>query len=1382
MARRVFRWAGYAVLGLVALLLLTVAFLHTPPGRQLIVDQIAKVAPASGLRVEVGSIDGSVLWSSTLHDVKFYDADEVLFLEVPTVDLNWRPLSWFTSGLDVRYLVLSDGRLHALPNLLPGDPEAPILPDFDIRVDRFVIDNLTVDEGVLGAQRTVDFNARARVEDGLVFVDADGALGGGDVFSALIHAEPDGDRFDLAIDWQAPVGGLLAGLVGAEQDLAVQITGEGGWSNWQGRLEAQQGEVQLADFDLYNESGQYRLVGQARPAGWVEGLPARALGELVQLSASGTLEDSVLEGDFVLRGQGVNADGAGALNLAENRFDGLAFTAQLLDPTLFSPDVALDGAVLEGTLDGPFGDFAMPHVLRVAQVKAGEIRLSQLTQRGTLTWDGTRARVPLQLLVGRVVSGSELFDPRLVDGRASGTLVYAGNEILSDDLDLRFPGLTARLGLNADLASGLTRVSGPVTLADLPFDNIGPVDARAEIRLRLGGGEPWGLRAEVRGQVDEVTNSTLASLAGPQIMFDGALVLGGRQPLLFQSFDINAAKLTATLDGRVEEGMTTLAGAGRHLDYGPFTVEATLADDGPRATLVFADPLPAAGLTDVRVALAPTPDGFQIATQGGSMLGPFDGALLLTIAERGDTAVRIERLDVAQTRVAGLLNLVEGGVAGTLDVSRGGLDGTIELGVRDGGQGFVVALAARDARFTGATPLAINRGTINARGLIAEGNTTVTGEANLQGLTYGSLFIGRLAAQAEVENGAGHFDAALAGQRGSRFELLVNGDMAPDRIALAAAGSYGGREIAMPRRAVLTRTDDGGWALGRSQLSYGEGFLIASGRFGGTAPMDLQLAMADLSLDIVGAVTGDLGLGGELSGTAQLGTGAGGLPVGEARLQVDGLTRSSLLLTSSPLDIALVADLSETVLQARAVMADGSGASGRVQARIAGLPQAGALTGRLYAGDLAGQFRFNGSAATLWRLTAIDLVDITGPVAVAADLSGSLGAPRLSGSLAGDDLRLRSALLGADVTGVAARGRFAGSRFALTSFSGSTVGGGRVSGSGVIDMAGISAERGPRIDLRMAARSARILDLDNMGATVTGPIRIVSNGRGGTIAARLTASRANWRLGQAEAVAQLPQVQVTEINLPADLAPPPASTRPWRYLVDVNAPGGIMVQGMGLDSEWRTSNLLLRGTTEDPRLGGSVSIVPRQGFYSFAGTRFEITRGNIAFDQSVPIDPRIDLLAETDVNGLQVAVTVRGNASQPEIAFASTPALPEEELLARLLFGGSITNLSATDAVQLASAVASLRGGAGMGPLNRLRSSIGLDRLRLVPGDPALGRGTALALGENFGRRFYVEIITDGAGYNATQLEFRVTGWLNLLASVSTVGRHQVAAEVRRDY
>lgn len=49
-------------------------------------------------------------------------------------------------------------------------------------------------------------------------------------------------------------------------------------------------------------------------------------------------------------------------------------------------------------------------------------------------------------------------------------------------------------------------------------------------------------------------------------------------------------------------------------------------------------------------------------------------------------------------------------------------------------------------------------------------------------------------------------------------------------------------------------------------------------------------------------------------------------------------------------------------------------------------------------------------------------------------------------------------------------------------------------------------------------------------------------------------------------------------------------------------------------------------------------------------------------------------------------------------------------------------------------------------------------------------------------RRIYAEIITDGAGYSATRVEFQVTRWLSLLSSISTLGRQSVNVRVSRDY
>ena len=614
----------------------------------------------------------------------------------------------------------------------------------------------------------------------------------------------------------------------------------------------------------------------------------------------------------------------------------------------------------------------------------------------------------------------------------------------------------------------------------------------------------------------------------------------------------------------------------------------------------------------------------------------------------------------------------------------------------------------------------------------------------------------------------------------------MNAGIRPDQIALAAQGEFAGRRISMPRRAVLTSLDNGGWRLAPTQLSYGDGGMIASGSFGG-GDLDFDFKLARMPLSLIDIVRPDTGLGGMISGTVDYRIGANRLPVSDAKVKIDGLTRSGLVLTSRPVNVALVARLTESELEARALLQNEDIQRGRVQAQITGLPAQGMLIDRLRAGSLLAQLRYRGAAESLWRLAALDTFDITGPIAIAADASGTLQDPTVRGSISGETLQLRSSLSGTDIRDITLRGRFRGSRLQIARFAGTAVNGGSVSGSGIVDLRtlGEAVEgrvleiRGPIIDLRASARNARLLDTGGLSATITGPLRIVSNGLGGTIAGRVRVNEASWRLGTASDDLRLPQIATREINAPANRAPQVAPSRPWRYLIDATAASRINVDGMGLDSEW-SADVILRGTTDDPRIGGSAEVV--RGDYTFAGTQFELTRGEIEFDANVPVDPRLDIVAETERDGLTVEATVQGSATQPEIAFSSNPSLPEEELLARLLFGGSVTSLSATDALQLGAAVASLRGGGGLDPINQLRSAIGLDRLRIVSADPALGRGTGVALGKNFGRRFYAEIITDGRGYSATELEFRVTSWLSLLAAVSTVGRESVVAEISRDY
>jgi len=1373
---KVAKWA----IGIVAVLALLVAGLifgiNTPVGKRWVVEQVANIEPESGLRISIGRIEGDLFGDAVLHDVSLSDPKGV-FLTVPRAELDWRPFAWLTDGLDIRSLKAMRGELKRLPELNPGDPEAPILPEFDIELGRVELVDWTLAPGIAGDERRkLNLLGSAEINSGKAMVKANGRFGEGDRLVIDMIAEPDGDIFDADLRIDAPNGGVITSMAGIEGDYVARLDGDGTWSNWAGDLSLNRDGEQIGRFRLTAQDGTYGIAGRADTSPFLSGIPQRALGADTRIEATGTFADRVIDGKFELLGQGLTLVAEGAADLADNRANAVEFTADLRDPQLFGDSFRFEGAQASGTLDGSFRDLSIPFRLTADRFEAGTTSITGIAQQGTATYDGSRWIIPIDANVGRIETGNALADPRLVNGTATGQLVYTGRELISDAIRIKFPDASAQLALRGDIGANRWQVRGPAAVNGLMFEQVGRVNAGGTIDFVYDGA--WRLTADVRGQVPRVTNDTLANLAGPLIDFSGGVSLAQNAPIDFRQVRLDSRKLNLLIDGRVAPGTTRVAGRGRQADYGPFTVEASLTDRGPEAVLVFAEPLPAAGLRDVRVAISPIDEGFAIETQGDSMLGRFTGELGLYSPAGGPTRLAIETLTVSDTQVAGDITLGDGGASGDLALTGGGLDGTISLAPRDGGQGFAINVAARDARFGGATALQIAIADIEANGLIAEGSTTIRGEADAQGVRYGTLFIGRLTADAELTNGTGEVNAAIAGRRGRGFALQLAADVAPERIAVAMRGNLAGRELTMPSRAVLTKLEDGGWSLQRSQIDYGDGYIIAAGQLGGGSTR-LALNVDDIPLSVADIVLGDAGMGGTISGNINYAAPEGGVPTGEARVKVDNFTRSGLILASRPVDLSLIARLDADRLQARAILDDNGAQGGRIQALISDIPRAGSLVERLQQGNLFAQLRYRGPAQSLWRLAAIDLFDFSGPVAIAADVRGSLARPSVRGSLSSDELRVQSQISGTDIRDASVRGDFAGSRLRINSFRGTAPNGGVVNGSGVVDLKNLGSGRGPEIDIRAGARNAQLINARGLNATVTGPLRIVSNGSGGTIAGRLQVERASWRLGTAAETTKIPNIPTREINLPRDRYLPAAPGAPWRFLIDARAPSRVDVDGMGLDSEW-SADVRVRGTTEEMRIGGEANII--RGDYTFAGARFEVTRGRIEFDQTRAIDPRLDIQAETDANGIDVTVNITGNAMEPEINFSSNPALPDEEILSRLLFGGSITSLSATDALQLGAAVASLRGGGGLDPINQLRSAIGLDRLRIVSADPILDRGTSIALGKNIGRRFYVELITDGQGYSATDAEFRITSWLSLLATVSTIGRNSVSIEASRDY
>jgi translocation and assembly module TamB len=495
---------------------------------------------------------------------------------------------------------------------------------------------------------------------------------------------------------------------------------------------------------------------------------------------------------------------------------------------------------------------------------------------------------------------------------------------------------------------------------------------------------------------------------------------------------------------------------------------------------------------------------------------------------------------------------------------------------------------------------------------------------------------------------------------------------------------------------------------------------------------------------------------------------------GRADLKIRGLSRAGLVLASKPIDLGLAAVVSGNQAAMRAVAVSGGQTIGRAQARFAPIG-GGELLGELFNAPLFAQLRYAGPSDTLWRLSGIEIFDLTGPVAIGADIGGRLVDPTIRGSVKTNSARLESAVTGTLLEQLHADGRFNGSRLVFNRLAGTTPGGGAVEGSGTVDFSGGAAA----LDLSFNTRQALMLNRDDLAARVTGPFRVRSDGRGGTLSGDLRLDSGRFQLGRASAASAVPQLQVRHRGLEEDEVIESADLRPWKLDLKV-AGGNVRVRGLGIDSVW-TTNINVGGTAESPSFTGRADLV--RGDYDFAGRNFRLDRGVIRFRGESPPDPLLDIRAEANVQGLNATVIVGGTGLRPEITFASVPQLPQDELLSRILFGTSITNLSAPEALQLASAVAALQSGSGnLDPINSVRRAVGLDRLRILPADIATGQKTAVAAGKYVTRKLFVEVITDGQGYSATRAEYQVTRWLSLLSSISTIGRTSANLRISKDY
>ncbi|MBD0414677.1 translocation/assembly module TamB domain-containing protein [Oryzicola mucosus] len=497
----------------------------------------------------------------------------------------------------------------------------------------------------------------------------------------------------------------------------------------------------------------------------------------------------------------------------------------------------------------------------------------------------------------------------------------------------------------------------------------------------------------------------------------------------------------------------------------------------------------------------------------------------------------------------------------------------------------------------------------------------------------------------------------------------------------------------------------------------------------GTPTLDVNATLANVPAALANSFSPGLGLAGTINGTVRA-TGPATSPNVAYDLRASGVQAAALSSAGvGSLNVTSTGNLANNRLTFQATIGDGFGTSiqGGGSVNIAGTP----------ALDLT----FSGRVpfAILDRQLAAQSVAIDGAADVNVTVRGPASAPVITGSVRASGARVVYASAGLAVNDLSLDIAIANNVATINRMDGTLSSGGRLSVSGTV---GTAPGSGFPANITITVVDGRYTDGQVVAANFSANLAI----RGQLV----SSPTLSGSIDLARTVITIPT------NLPASLAqlnvqhrnPPPAVKAQDRALrpeeatggqsglkldIDIRAANRIFIQGRGVDAEMG-GNLKLVGPATSPSAVGQFTMT--RGRLEVLGQRLDFSAGSVTFAGSLV--PTLNFTAESSASDATVTINITGAANNPRFTFSSVPALPEDEVLARLIFGRSMSNLSPLQIAQLASAAAELAGVDGATSLlTTLRNRLGVDDLDLRTTE---GGGTAVSVGKYLNDRTYLTL------------------------------------------
>ncbi len=719
------------------------------------------------------------------------------------------------------------------------------------------------------------------------------------------------------------------------------------------------------------------------------------------------------------------------------------------------------------------------------------------------------------------------------------------------------------------------------------------------------------------------------------------------------------------------------------------------------------------------------------------------GSAKLSAGENGDRVLDNLRFVVGESQVTGDLRIGGNGLlAGNLSVvspdlskvaplflveASGMLRAEIALAAENGAQSATFSGVATDVVYENAS---LKSAEISGRARDLFRVPKIEGNFSLRELTAGGLTVVTATGNAERQGDQTAFsvDAALADGRAN-----LAGRLAPQNRGLAIElQSFAYKrpgidlQLAQPTTVAVA---DGTAHFDRTTLKAGGGSVVLSGSAG--AALDIEATLSSVPAALANAFSPGLDAEGTISGVVSA-KGSASAPDATFEITLAGTSvAASRNAGLGALGVSAHGTLAKNALDLKSEIFGADGMSVQVAGTV-GTTQGAPLNLKVSGGvPLAlGNRQLASRGAALQGALNVDIA-----------VSGTASAPKFSGRVTAEGGGFVDPETGIVLKNLALAANVTGNQIViekLTALSGE----GDLSATGNV---GLDPNSGFPVDLALKIRKARYVDGTLIAASFDADLTL----KGKIAEAPVLQGSVTLERTEVTVPEKLPKDSVA-VDV-AHVAPPPPVEETLAILrerdtgsrgqparstgieldVAINAPQRIFVRGRGLDAEFG-GNL---------KLVGPLSSLSASGSFKMVRGRLDILTRRIAFDHGTitfagDLDPILDFSGTTRSGDVTITVTVSGRASDPEVTFSSVPELPQDEVLAQLIFGKGISELSPLQVARLAAAASELSGGSGgiLEPASgedRPRRPRHRDRRRGAD----LGRGRPLRHGERLYRR-----------------------------------------------